>query len=602
MAVNDKQFSCGLMPTIVLLVAAIFVFLPNVSSQFLLDDNILIKNNPFIRQLASPSDYLAQEDGILDRDNWSSDFHTRYYRPLINLTYHIDYRLWGLNPTGFHFTNWLLHLITSLLLHQILLRLTGNAWGAFIAALVFTVHPVQTEAVSWISSRNNILAALFSLASFLCYISARRRRYGAYLSLAVCFYCLAVFSKEFGVMLLPILFIYDRLFHKRPFIPDKHWLAYVPFVLILCLYLLARSQVTGALLDAPAGVPFGQRLLFAPYLILYNLYLIFLPVGLHNFLVTYPAEQMAIPITAGWLGMGLLGSLLWRCRHDRYVVFGGLSFLCGLFPVLNLVPTSAVTLVAMRWLYFPLAFLAFALSRMFSTRPGRYQAGLLLAIAICLGVYSFHLNREHWHDEERFFTREVLKFNNHLYAGAYARILSARGQSELAEQYYQLGIGAFPSLVENYLDYAALLIDLNRPHHALAVLNRCMGFRMSKENQGIAYNNKGMALFRLGRYRAAVAAFEEAVAYAPREAEFRSHLGGAYGMVSEYEKSVAALWEGLALDPDAVGIRRNLANSYVKMGEYQNAVRVLEAIPLAEREKDPGIERLLRRYRSYPSD
>jgi len=602
MAANTKKLSVGLISLIVLTAAAMLAYLPNSSSEFLLDDHILIENNPFIRQLASPADYLAQEDGILDRDDWDIDYHTRYYRPLINLTYHIDYRLWGLNPTGFHFTNWLFHLVTALLLFQIIVRLTGNGWGALVAALLFVLHPVQTESVSWIASRNNILTTLFSLAAFLCYISAPKGRYWVYLFLSACFYGLAVFSKEFGVMLLPIFFLYDHIFKTRPRLPNKSWLVYIPFVLVLFVYLLFRSQVTGTLLDIPDQTPFWLRLLMAPYLVMYNFRLVLVPVGLHNFLVTYPLVQMTLAIAVGGLGMVLTGSLLWRFRHEKYIVFGVMSFLCGLFPVLNLIPTSAVTLVAMRWLYFPLAFLSFAFCRMVGDRPGRYRIGLLLVVVVGLGAYSFYLNHQHWHDDKRFFTREVLKFNNHLYAGAYARILHESGQSGSAEYYYRLGIDSFPSQVENYLDYSAMLVDVNRLHQALALIERCLGLEMSKENRGIAYNNQGMALFHLGRYHAAVTAFEKAMAHAPDRADIKSHLGSAYGMISEYGKSVEVLKAGLLLEPESIGIRSNLANSYLKMGEYHQVVQLLEEISRTELKKHPAVEKLLRQARSRISE
>lgn len=598
MTAIEKQSSAKLIAFLLITVSAALISLPNLSSEFLLDDNILIKNNAFIRQLEDVTTYLSQEDGIIDRDSLGVDFHTRYYRPLINLTYHIDYRLWGLDPAGFHFTNWLLHLFTALLLFQILMRFTDNVWAALLTTLLFTLHPVQTETVSWISARNNILATLFSLACFYFYAAARGQGAAYRMLPALFFFLLAIFSKEFGVMVLPILFVYDHIFQKRSRCPDKGWLVYLPFVLVLALYLLARSQVTGVLQDAPGPNPLIERLLFAPYLVMYNLCLVLLPAGLHNFLVLYPAELIGLYVAGGVFGMVLVGSLIWRYRDEKLIVFGALSFLIGLFPVLNIIPTSAATLVAMRWLYFPLAFLSFTTCRIVGSKPGRLKIGVLLLVAALLGGYSFYLNREHWHDEKGFFTREVLKFNNPLYAGAYAKILHQNGDDELADRYFRLGIRAFPYLANTYIDYSDMLIDNNRYRKALSVTERGLRSASGKEDRGLLYNNKGMALSKLGTLGAAIASFEEAVKHSPQNAGFISNLGSAYGMVSEYDKSVEVLLSGLSIAPDSIGIRKNLARSYIDMGDVQEAIQLLEKIPADIREKNPEIEKLLQQARS----
>lgn len=296
--------------------------------------------------------------------------------------------------------------------------------------------------------------------------------------------------------------------------------------------------------------------------------------------------------------MVLVGSLIWRYRDEKLIVFGALSFLIGLFPVLNIIPTSAATLVAMRWLYFPLAFLSFTTCRIVGSKPGRLKIGVLLLVAALLGGYSFYLNREHWHDEKGFFTREVLKFNNPLYAGAYAKILHQNGDDELADRYFRLGIRAFPYLANTYIDYSDMLIDNNRYRKALSVTERGLRSASGKEDRGLLYNNKGMALSKLGTLGAAIASFEEAVKHSPQNAGFISNLGSAYGMVSEYDKSVEVLLSGLSIAPDSIGIRKNLARSYIDMGDVQEAIQLLEKIPADIREKNPEIEKLLQQARS----
>jgi hypothetical protein len=145
------------------------VYLPSFSGGFILDDHALIKNNPYIREPHSLISYFSQEDGIVQSENRPEE-HTGYYRPLANLTFRMDYRLWGMKPQGFRATNFVLHLLTSLVLYSFILLLVNDRQAAFWASLFFAVHPVSTEAVSWVSGRNNILVALFFLLSFHFYV------------------------------------------------------------------------------------------------------------------------------------------------------------------------------------------------------------------------------------------------------------------------------------------------------------------------------------------------------------------------------------------------------------------------------------------------
>src|SRR4030043_445286 len=85
---------------IIITILVIIAYFPTFSGEFILDDNPLVKNNPFIRESHSIATYFSQEDGIVDiRD--LSEYHSGYYRPLINMTYRLDYKLWGKDATRF---------------------------------------------------------------------------------------------------------------------------------------------------------------------------------------------------------------------------------------------------------------------------------------------------------------------------------------------------------------------------------------------------------------------------------------------------------------------------------------------------------------------
>jgi protein O-mannosyl-transferase len=98
------------------------------------------------------------------------------YRPLRDITYAIDFAVWGQNRYGFHLTNILIHAANVLVVFTLVRRLTKDLISATLASLIFAVHPIQTDAVTYISGRRDVLFTLFYLSAFHCYLSYYRSR------------------------------------------------------------------------------------------------------------------------------------------------------------------------------------------------------------------------------------------------------------------------------------------------------------------------------------------------------------------------------------------------------------------------------------------
>ena len=126
---------------------------------FVWDDEFIIAKNPAIRQITSLPDLLLSPDVVKP-----------YYRPLNRATYLLDYWLFGMNPLPFHAVNIVIHLLNVFLLYLVCCKVATDRVSAFIAALIFAVHPINTESVNFISARNNLLSLFFSLGAFLTFI------------------------------------------------------------------------------------------------------------------------------------------------------------------------------------------------------------------------------------------------------------------------------------------------------------------------------------------------------------------------------------------------------------------------------------------------
>ncbi len=588
--------------TISLLVT--LVYLPTFSGEFILDDNSLIRNNPYIKELHSASSYLSQEDGIGDRGSLGS-YHTGYYRPLVNLTYWIDYKLWGMSAPGFRTTNLFLHLLSTFLVWHLIILLVNDRQAAFWVAVLFAFHPVNTESVSWISSRNNILVTVFALASLCFYITGWKNNSYAARACSALFFVAAIFSKEFGLMVLPVFFLYQRFLSEERGNIGKELASYLPYAMILIFYFVLRKSATGSLLTPSEMGHIWSRIYFFPYLILLNLRLILFPYRLHSFVIDYPDTYLNWPALAGFLLFILLGLFIWREREDRLVGFSLFSFLISIFPILNIIPTSAVTLISMRWLYFPMIFILLGVTR-FIQKSIEMNRSLTLAIvcvvSVYFGVFSHILNKDLWHEEGTFLHREVHHFNNYFYAGGLAESLLDEKKYRDAERYFRIAINNYPQKPKNYINYSALLIDTGRPEEALLCLNRAWSLTMTHNEQGQWFNNMGMAYFKLKKHHQGLRHFSKAVEYCRNNHQFWANLGGAYGSIGDYENSVFALKKGLDVAPESIQLRKNLAVTYLRMGDPSKAISTLEGISPDKRAQQ-GINELLNRaYKALESN
>src|SRR5262245_22613822 len=144
---------------LVLLTTAAYV--PSLQGGFIIDDDVLLTGSPLIKSA----------DGV-----YSFWFTTKPvdYWPVSNTSLWLEWRLWGSDPTGYHVTNLVLHLLNALLIWWILQALAIP--GAFLGALLFALHPVNVQPVAWITQRKTLLAMFFSLLAIVCLLRSEARR------------------------------------------------------------------------------------------------------------------------------------------------------------------------------------------------------------------------------------------------------------------------------------------------------------------------------------------------------------------------------------------------------------------------------------------
>ena len=135
---------------------------PALRGEFLWDDDYYVSNNRLLESWGGLQQIWFDVIGS------PRDYPLPQYYPMTHTSFWIEYRLWGLNPTGYHVTNVILHAASSLLIWLILRKLAVP--GAWLAAAVFAVHPINVESVAWIAERKNVLSGFFFFASIYVYL------------------------------------------------------------------------------------------------------------------------------------------------------------------------------------------------------------------------------------------------------------------------------------------------------------------------------------------------------------------------------------------------------------------------------------------------
>ncbi|MFZ5862615.1 MAG: tetratricopeptide repeat protein [Nitrospirota bacterium] len=175
---------------------------------------------------------------------------TPSYRPLVMVSYGLNYA-WGKdNPVGYHVVNIALHVMASAMAALLLWQLLGCGVSAFWGAAVFALHPIQTEAVNYITARSSVLYSLAAVAAVWAFARYRTTGRRFALSGAVAAYAASLLAKEAAVMVPLLLVGYDVVVRRCAWKDRSTWAAYVPFVVVTVVYLLWRQRMMGAVIPS----------------------------------------------------------------------------------------------------------------------------------------------------------------------------------------------------------------------------------------------------------------------------------------------------------------------------------------------------------------
>ncbi len=567
------------LPLSLLIGLTILAYLPCVQGGFIWDDNVYVFENQLVR---SP-------DGL--RDIWLSTKSVEYY-PLTYTLFWLEWRLWGLNATGYHVVNILLHLCNVLLLGLLLVRL--RVPGAWWAALFFAVHPVNVETVAWISEGKNTLSLFFYLLAWLAWLrfASGGRRRGPYL-LALLLFVLAALSKTTMIVLPVVLLLWSWWSRGRVTVRDLRDTAPF-FVVALILGLLLVwfiPQRLGA--EELARYPgLGRTLLESGLNTWFYLGKALLPVGL---CLVYPPWGFGGLAVAGIVSLLTLaggGFVLWRYRDrwGRACLFGLGYFVICLVPALGFIkhPYLLQSPVADRWQYLPLigvaALGAAAVHRLYQRAPAPRQTLLRGAVAVVLVVFVvLTWTRSALFADAEKLNRATLTCNPQAVVIRNNLGLQLIQQGRLTDALDQLRqvVRLRPDSAEFRNNLGNLLLQLGRPQEAIPHLQAAV--RLNRDFPQSRFN-LGAALAARGQLDEAIRSYRAGLELAPNNGPARLKLTQLLMSGNDFAAAATQLRELLRLSPTHAELHDQLAYCLLRRGETEQAIAEFrEAIRLQPR-------------------
>jgi hypothetical protein len=451
----------------------ILVYSPVFKGDYVFDDDTFIVNNTYVHDLNHVKQIYTHSttDG-------SGIGGGNFYRPNQSLSHALVYSLISSKAPAQHALSVLVHLIAVCLLYIFLGLLAFSNMAAFIASAIFAVHPINTEAVSYISGLSDPLCLVFILCACISYIQFKKQGKPYYLVFVFLSSVLALFTKESAVMLVAVLlFIELYLQPKKIKIVSKEKLI-LGLLFLLCggfLYLkFTVFNFTGNISLSGADNEYTQSLWvrFITFCTVFPGYMGMLIFPLNQY-IEKPYRAYVSFETLGIGGLMLLVAFAYlfftSIKSNRGLMLSIGIFFAFLLPVSGIIPTNAIYLE--HWLYLP--FLGFAITIAMLVEKLNLKNGTAITILFCLflivyGSKTIYRNTQ-WADAIKFYKNEI-KYNKRsarIYNNL-AMVLNNKGDYFSAINYYGMAISIYNAYPQTHHNLAETYLKLNQLSNAIA--------------------------------------------------------------------------------------------------------------------------------------
>ena len=582
-SMSQKDRTGNLFPILLIVLLTGVVFVNGTVNGFVADDHGFIKNNPNIRSLKNtPSFFFSPEAMAGPEREWG----VIIYRPLRTLSYALDYQFYGFGSTGYHVTSLLFHILVAITLYYLMFRLFNNRTVSLLGAVIFSIHPVHVEAVSWVASRADLIGLLFFNLSLLSYLSYRDHpRRIHYLVFSLFFSFLAYLGKETMIPLPGIIILFDYAFQRQGSIRKnlRHYLpAWMLFALICLAYLVLRFSITGRMSTNQGwwgGSPYSNFLMMGKVTAEYLRLLVF-PFNLNLHYVIEPVHTVFDPkvLLSFVIILFSLAGIVYAYQKNKIVFFLTGWFYLALVPIANIIPIS-FSMMAERFVYMPsegpIMAMAYGLSILYQKMHSgnrilgaRWLAGAILLVLLVFSVKDV-LRNQIYRDDFSFFSTAVTDSPG-----------SAPSHNALGEQYfekkgfssamahYDEAIRIDPSYAEAWMGKALTMVAMKDQAAARFMAEKAISL---KPKQATIRFSAGNIFRHGGDWSRAISEWEKAIELYPRYSAAYNHLGNTYEMRGERVKARAMYDRALEADPYNAESHYNMATHIEAYGDNAQA-------------------------------
>ena len=609
MKYNNKE----LLAIVLICLVVSCAYLNSLPNRFIFDDNHMVLENNYIKNIKHAPLFFKGE-------TTSSTIARGMYRPLLMLSFMFNYLTGGLNPHGYHIINILLHFVNAVLLFFLLkLFLKGLSLSLRLGiTLIFCLHPINTEAVAYISSRSDLLSSFFILAAIYSYVRFRASGYfrGYYLSLGL--YVLALLSKETALVLPGLIIAYELVYTPwlnkqsqpnelpaqtkqlgRPMLIEFRtiFLRLLPFILITAGYLILRQNLFGSMLRAQISYvnsrPFSANILTQSAVSFFYIYLFFFPFNLcidHSFpIITSFSNPLGL-ISLVLILLIVGACLVFRKRIAPLIGFSCLWYFISLLPKfyarLNFVSAEHHTYLAFFSAYFILGYLILKLNNAELHGNRKFLKNILLRqfFFLILGLFFVltFLRNSQWRNEYLLW-KYTLKTNpnSNLAKGSLGLYLANTSSAQDAEEYLKQSAASASignTKVASTLNLAYYYASQNKPRESFRIL-RENEEELKKANFVGFCRALSFAYWQVGEHEKAKHLLEELLRVYSHDAKTKGVLGWQY-LQAFPDKQKAKYYFQAALedDPSLAFVRLGLAAVYEKEKNWQQAIEEYQAV------------------------
>lgn len=599
-------------PLLLVLLAYIIigVFYPTITADFVnLDDNVMVLSNDYIKSFSF--------------DHLKKIFTAPYYKlyhPLVTVSFAFEYLFVKLDPFLYHIDNIALHIFNTLLVFFILKRLSKSFLISYLTALIFAIHPIHVEAVSWISSRKDTLYSFFFLLSILLYMKVDDggKNCKKIFWISVGSFLLSCLSKPTAVTLPLFLMLIDFCTKKMAF---KRFARYLPYIAISALFIYIAVHFHYSIEEKMIYTLFFKYVNFisAHFNIMFYGYKFLFPMNLSVLYPYFFGVHSMMPWYVLYSPFILYTTILFvflSLEYTKKIFFGFFFFFFALLPSSGVMPTG-VSPVADRYAYLAiigLAYLAVELGYYLYKKSTYLKVAVVSFSVIIFGSWSYITYSRNivWRDSINLMT-EAINYAPESAGHAYlTRGIIYKGSDRIVEaekdfnKSYEIGkdnvtiyfhlahlkqmqkkydeaLKYYSKVPDNYYDYGIvvnnvglILGEQGKDKQAIEYLKKQIE-KMGTDNSFVEYLYSNLALLYFKEKN-----YDEALNYVKLACEKNptNYVYYIQQMIIYNEKDDFANFENTALEGmektnDDVNIVNELASKYFMLGRYSDVERLL---------------------------